>query len=79
MIENKHKIPKNITNSNLIHCIDEFVRLERDRNILKDKWFQGYSIERLAEKYKISETTVKSVIYDIGDEILLKVCDLLDE
>ena len=55
------KIPKQITNSELIYLIDEYVRLERDRDILKDKWFKGLSIEQLAEKYKLSETTIKNV------------------
>lgn len=65
------KIPKQITNSELMYLIDEYVRLERDRDILKDKWFKGLSIEQLAEKYKLSETTIKNVLHDIGDEILL--------
>lgn len=74
--KNKHKIPPHITNSTLRYCIDEYVRLERDREILRDKWFGGLSIEKLADKYKIAETSIKAILYGIGDEILLKACEI---
>ena len=71
-----HEIPEHIKNSELIFCIDEYVRNERDRKILKAKWFNGYTIEKLANEYELSETKIKSIVYDIGDEILLKACEL---
>lgn len=74
-----HEIPEHIKNSELIFCIDEFVRNERDREILKYKWFNGYTIEKLSDKYNLSETKIKSIVYDIGDEILLKACELNNE
>ncbi len=74
-----HEIPEHIKNSELIFCIDEFVRNERDRKILKLKWFNGYTIEKLASEYQLSETKIKSIVYDIGDEILLKACELNNE
>ena len=67
-----HTIPENVKNSELTATIDEYVRLERDRQILKDHWFGGLSFERIAEKNNCSVTCVKRVVYSIGEKILLK-------
>lgn len=67
-----HKIPENVTNSNLNFCINEYVRLEKHRDMLRDKWFIGLTLEQIAEKYKISDTQTKNIIYGIGDRVLLK-------
>lgn len=66
-----HKIPEDVTNTNLILCINEYVRIDKHKDILKDKWFRGLTIEQIAEKYEISETRAKQIIYGIGDKILL--------
>ena len=71
-----HDIPEEIRNSTLEYCIDEYIRSETHRNMLKDKWFAGMSIEAIAEKYGISTTAVKSVIYDKGDRILILASDI---
>ena len=68
-----HDIPENAKNSDIVYLIDEYVRSERDRDILKDHWFHDLSFYDLAEKYDISLTTVKKVIYGPGDKILLKL------
>lgn len=67
-----HKIPENVTNSNLNFCINEYVRLEKHRDMLRDKWFMGLTLEQIAEKYEISDTQTKNIIYGIGDKVLLK-------
>lgn len=67
-----HKIPENVTNSNLRFCVDEFVRIEENQQILLDRWFKGLSIEQLAGKYIKSETQIKKVVYDLGDKIILR-------
>lgn len=66
------KIDNNTLNSNIEYCIDEYVRLKRDRQMMRDKWFEGLSLKELADKYNISETAVKKVIYKKGDEILYR-------
>lgn len=66
------KIDDDILNSNIEYCIDEYVRLKRDRQMLRDKWFEGLSLKELADKYDISETAVKKVIYGKGDTILYR-------
>ena len=68
----KHEIPEHLTNTQVIYLIDEYVRLERDRDILKDHWFKGITLEALAEKCELSTNKIKKIIYDIGDTILLK-------
>ncbi len=68
----KHQIPDDTLNSNVEYCIDEFVRYESHRQLLRDKWFKGCSITELAGNYNMSETAVKNVIYGIGDKILIK-------
>ena len=67
-----HKIPENVTNSNLNFCINEYVRLEKHRDMLRDKWFMGLTLEQIAEKYEISDTQTKNIIYGVGDRVLLK-------
>ena len=68
-----HEIPEDAKNSDIVYLIDEYVRSERDRAILKDHWFHDLSFYDLADKYGISLTTVKKIIYGPGDKILLKL------
>lgn len=71
-----HEIPEELRNSSIDYCIDEYVRSETHRDILRDKWFRGMSIEAIAEKHGISTTAVKSVVYDKGDRILIIASDM---
>lgn len=68
-----HQIPENARNSELMMLIDEFVRLERDRQILKDHWFGGRTFEQIAGENHLSINATKNIIYGIGDKILLKL------
>ena len=67
-----HEIPDEVTNSAVELCISEYVRLERDREILRDHWFRGKSFMTLASNYNLSLTAIKKIIYDKGDKVLLK-------
>lgn len=71
-----HEIPEDVLNSNLEYCINEYVRLSVNREILRDKWFSGMSFEKLAEKYGIAVTTAKDIVYDIGDPILIRASQM---
>ena len=68
----KHSIDENIINTNIEYCIDEYVRLYEDRDILRAKWFKGYSFKQLAAEYKKTDSAVKKIIYGIGDKILIR-------
>ena len=71
-----HEIPDQIRNSSLQICINEYVRNIKHRNMLRDKWFNGMSLDAIAEKYDVTPTTVKRIIYDEGDRILLLAAKL---
>lgn len=71
-----HSIPEEIRNSVLQLCIGEYVRNITHRNILRDKWFGGMSLDAIAEKYDITTTTVKRIVYDEGDRILLIAAEM---
>ncbi len=68
-----HTIPENAKNSDLRYLLNEFVRLDRDREILEDHWFGGLSFYQLSEKHGVSLTAVKKIVYGVGDKILLKL------
>lgn len=66
------KIDDDILNSAIEYCIDEYVRLIEHREMLREFWFHGMTIAGIAEKHNISETSVKKVLYNTGDKILLR-------
>lgn len=53
------------TNSRVIEIINEHVHSERDRNIMIDRLVNGMCYEPLAEKYDLSVTQVKRIIYKL--------------
>jgi len=70
------KISENILNSNIEYCINEYVRLVEHRDILREKWFLGCTLDELAEKYHKSTTSIKKIIYGTGDKILIKASEM---
>lgn len=71
-----HEIPEDVLNSDIEYCISEYVRIIEHREILRDWWFYGYTLEGLAAKYNRSVTGIKSIVYGIGDKVLLKTSKL---
>ena len=67
-----HDIPEYVLNSDIEYCISEYVRNTEHREILRDWWFHGYTLEGLADKYHRSVTGIKSIVYGTGDKILIK-------
>ena len=51
------------TNSGIILLIDEYVHSERDRGILKRRYVDGLTYERLAEEFDLSVAQIKRIIY----------------
>ena len=43
--------------------IDEYVHSERDRGILKRRYVDGLTYERLAEEFDLSVAQIKRIIY----------------
>lgn len=54
---------KNLSNSEITHIIDEWVHSERDRKLLKRRFIDGITYERLAEEFNLSVRHVKNIIY----------------
>jgi AraC-like DNA-binding protein len=67
-----NKLSPDVKNSNIEYCINEYVRREEDRDILRKHWFKGKSINELAEEYHKSDTVIKRLLYNTGDRILIK-------
>ena len=47
------------TNSQISHVIDEYIRNERDRKILKRRFVDGIIFDQLAEEFDLSVRQVK--------------------
>lgn len=52
-----------ISNSKICACIDEWIKSERDRRILKRRLIDGICFEPLAEEFDLSVRQVKSIVY----------------
>lgn len=59
------------TNSDIEKVIDEHIHSERDRYILKSRFIDGLTYEKLAEKYDLSVRQVKRLIYK-GQDIVFR-------
>lgn len=58
-----------LSNSELASLIDEWVRKERDREMLKDRLINGMLYEPLAEKYNLSVRYTQQVIYKASEQL----------
>ena len=56
--------------SQIERTIDEWIFNERDRRILKRRYLDGLTYERLAEEFDLSTQRIKSIVYR-SREILL--------
>ena len=54
---------ENITNSHITEVISEYIHSERDRGILLDRYVNGYTFERISEKYDMSTVQIKRIVY----------------
>lgn len=52
-----------LSNSELSKTIDEWIRGERDRKILKRRMIDGICFEPLAEEFGLSVRHVKTIVY----------------
>lgn len=52
-----------ISNSKLSMLIDEWIKSERNRAILKRRLIDGICYEPLAEEFGLSVTQIKSIVY----------------
>lgn len=56
-----------LSNSEVAHLIDEWIRGERDRAILKRRLIDGICYEPLAEEFGLSVRHVQNIVYKQSD------------
>ena len=52
-----------LSNTQIRLAIDEFIRSERDRKILKRRMIDWITFEKLAEEFELSVRQVKTIVY----------------
>ena len=62
-----------IANSELSYLIDQWIRSERDRAILKDRLINGLTFERLAEKHDMSVRQTKNIVYRSMEKLVSRL------
>ena len=60
---------ENLSNSDLSNLIDEWIRSDRDRAILKRRLIDGICYEPLAEEFDLSVRQIKTIIYKGQDRL----------
>jgi hypothetical protein len=60
-----------ISNSEIAKAIDEWIRSERDRKILKRRLIDGICYEPLAEEFEMSVRQIKNIVYK-SETVLFK-------
>lgn len=52
-----------IKNSDISNMIDEWIKSERDRKILKRRLIDGICFEPLADEFQMSVRQIKNIVY----------------
>ena len=60
-----------LSRTQIEHLIDEYIRSERDRDILKRRLLDGVIYDDLAYEFDLSERQIKRIVY-AGKEKLIK-------
>ena len=63
----------NLSNSEVCYLIDQWIRNERDRAILKDRLINGMTFERLAEKHDMSVRQTKNIVYKATEKLVSRM------
>ncbi len=53
----------NISNTQLMQLINDWIKNERDRHILKRRLIDGIRLEPLAEEFDLTVDRVKQIVY----------------
>jgi DNA-directed RNA polymerase specialized sigma24 family protein len=64
---------ESLKNSEISACINEYVRNERNREILKQRLLNGATYERLAERFDLSVSQIKRIVYREQERIFEKL------
>ena len=69
----KSTVRYNLSRSELQYLIDQWIRNERDRAILKDRLINGMTFERLAEKHDMSVRQTKNIVYKSMEKLVSRL------
>lgn len=69
----------NISNTDLSRLIDEWIKGERDRAIMKRRLIDCISYEKLAEEFDLSTISVKKIVYKQRDLLFRMIEDYNSE
>lgn len=60
---------QDVSNSDIAKLIDEWIKSERDRNILKRRLIDGICFEPLAEEFDLSVRQIKNIVYKAENQL----------
>lgn len=60
---------EDLTCSQISELIDEWIRSERDRQILKRRLLDGVTFDNLAEEFDLSVRHIKTIVYKAENRI----------
>lgn len=63
----------NISNTELSILIDDWIRNERDRAILKRRLIDGICYEPLAEEFNLSVRQIKKIVYKSEEQLFTHI------
>lgn len=72
-VEEFENAVSNYTTSEIERLIDDWCKNKKYREILKYKFIDGYTHERIAEIVDMSERQIKNIIYKQGDKVLYHI------
>jgi hypothetical protein len=61
------------SNSEIEHCIDEYIHNKTHREMLKARFIDGMTFCELSYSFHLSERQVKKIVYKCGDQLLQKL------
>lgn len=62
-----------ISTTQIIHLIDEWIHSERDRAILKRRLIDGICFEPLAEEFGLSVKQTKRIVYKCQEKLFKRL------
>lgn len=58
-----------LTNTMIESLIDEYIRSDTKRKIIKRRWLDGVTYAKLGEEFGYSERQIKRIVYNVEEAI----------
>lgn len=59
-----------LSRSDIVKLIDEYIFVARDREIAKARWIDGMTFDEIAEKFDMSPRQIKTIIRNARERVL---------